>query len=133
MAFLSSSSPINKSTRKAIADTWLLTQGISQSKEGGGAESRSSTDTLAVLVCPASKKQVFREWAELTLLLKQSRVAGHRLESYADLSNANQLPNPTWTEFPLSKPRQNSTLITNIPKFLVNLECFVSDIHTNMQ
>ena len=65
---------------------------------------------------------MFREWAELTLLLKQSRVAGHRLESYADLSNANQLPNPTWTEFLLSKPRQNSTLIPNISKFLVDVE-----------
>ena len=53
--------------------------------EWEGAESRSSTATLAVLVCPTSKKQVFRKWAELTLLLKWGRVAGHRLESYADL------------------------------------------------
>ena len=46
------------------AEKLLLTPGygtqvISPSKEWGGAESRSSTDTLAVLVCPVGKKQVF--------------------------------------------------------------------------
>ena len=53
---------------------------------GGAAGSRSSTDTLAVCVCPAGKKQVLRRSVELATLLKRGRVAGHRLGSYADLT-----------------------------------------------
>ena len=53
-------------TEKLLLTHEYGTKVISPSKEWGGAESRSSTDTLAVIMCPASKNQALHRSASLT-------------------------------------------------------------------